>query len=70
MHENRIKHLEDVHKSLDKLIDTLERTGIYGDFQIEDLKKKKLQIKDELAKIKDKQQNVEKIYVGEKNLQK
>jgi hypothetical protein len=55
MYENRIKHLEEAHAALDKQIDTLERTGVYEDFKIEDLKKKRLQLKDDIAGLKRKQ---------------
>ncbi len=55
MYENRIKHLEELHRDLDKQIDTLEKTGLYEDLKLEELKKKRLQFKDEIAILKRKQ---------------
>lgn len=55
MYENRIKHLEHTHEVLDKKIDALERTGIFEDNNIHDLKKQRLQIRDQLADLRRKQ---------------
>ena len=55
MYENRIAHLEEAHRSLDKRIDTLEKTGIYEDLNLEELKKQRLRLKDEIAILKRKQ---------------
>ena len=55
MYENRIKHLEHVHEMLDKKIDTLERTGVFEDNNIHDLKKQRLQVRDQLAELRRKQ---------------
>ena len=44
MFENRIKHLDEAHKALDKRIHGLEATGLYSDDQLHDLKKQKLHI--------------------------
>lgn len=55
MYENRIKHLEQVHEMLDKKIDVMERTGIFEDNNIHDLKKQRLQIRDQLADLRRKQ---------------
>ena len=49
---NRIAHLEEAHRVIDKKIDVMEQTGVYGDDNIHDLKKKRLHLKDEIAKIK------------------
>jgi hypothetical protein len=49
---NHLKHLEEEHHRLNKRIDGLEKTGLFSDFQLEDLKKQKLHIKDEIAIIK------------------
>lgn len=51
--QNRIAHLEEAHQVLDKKIDTMERTGVYGDDNIHDLKKQRLHIKDEISKLKE-----------------
>jgi uncharacterized protein YdcH (DUF465 family) len=55
MYEGRIKHLEEAHRALDKQIDTLEKTGLYEDLKLEQLKKQRLLFKDEIAILKRKQ---------------
>lgn len=55
MYENRIKHLEHIHETLDKKIDALERTGVFEDNNLHDLKKQRLQIQDQLADLRKKQ---------------
>jgi uncharacterized protein YdcH (DUF465 family) len=49
MYENRIKHLEEAHRALDKQIDTLEKTGLFEDLKLEELKKQRLRLKDDIA---------------------
>ena len=61
MYELRIKHLEEAHRALDKKIDTLERTGLFEDLKLDTLKKQRLHLKDEIAILKQKQEN-EKIH--------
>jgi uncharacterized protein YdcH (DUF465 family) len=56
MYEQRIKHLEEAHRSLDKQIDTLEKTGIFEDLTLEEMKKQRLHLKDNIAILKHKQQ--------------
>lgn len=56
MYENRIKHLEEAHRALDKQIDTLEKNGLFEDLKLEELKKKRLHLKDEIAILKHKQE--------------
>lgn len=56
MYEQRIKHLEEAHRALDKQIDTLERTGLFEDLKLEQLKKERLLLKDKIAILKHKQQ--------------
>ena len=56
MYENRIKHLEEMHRVLDKKIDTLEKNGLYEDLHLEELKKQRLIYKDEIAILKHKQE--------------
>ncbi len=56
MYENRIKHLEEGHRALDKRIDTLEKNGLYEDLHLEELKKQRLHLKDEIAILKTKQE--------------
>ena len=52
MYEGRIKHLEEMHRVLDKRDDTLEKNGLYEDLKLEELKKQRLIYKDEIAKLK------------------
>ena len=56
MYEQRIKHLEEAHHALDKQVDTLERTGLFEDLKLEQLKKERLLLKDKIAILKHKQQ--------------
>lgn len=56
MYENRIKHLEEAHRALNKQIDTLEQNGLFEDLKLEDLKKQQLLLKDDIAILKRKQQ--------------
>jgi hypothetical protein len=49
---NHLKHLEEQHQMLDKKIDLMERTGVYGDDNIHDLKKQRLHLRDEIVKLK------------------
>jgi uncharacterized protein YdcH (DUF465 family) len=55
MYENRIKHLEEAHRALDKQIDNLEKNGLFEDLKLEDLKKQRLHLKDEIVILKHKQ---------------
>jgi uncharacterized protein YdcH (DUF465 family) len=55
MYENRIRHLEEMHAALDKRIAGLESTGRFTDTQIHDLKKQKLDLKDQIAELRRKQ---------------
>jgi uncharacterized protein YdcH (DUF465 family) len=52
MYESRIKHLEEMHRVLDKQIDGLEKTGNFSDDHLTNLKKQRLTFKDELAKLR------------------
>jgi len=61
MYELRIKHLEEAHRALDKQVDTLERNGLFEDLKLENLKKQRLHLKDEIAILKQKQEH-EKIH--------
>jgi len=56
MFENRIKHLEEAHRALDKVIEREEKTGVFEDNEITELKKKRLLLKDKIAILKHKQQ--------------
>jgi uncharacterized protein YdcH (DUF465 family) len=55
MYENRIKHLEESHRVLDQKIDTLEKNGLFEDIKMQELKKQRLLLRDELAILKRKQ---------------
>ena len=59
MYENRIKHLEEGHKVLDKKIHGLESTGVYEDEHLHSLKKQKLLLKDEIETLRTKQREQE-----------
>ena len=47
----RIKHLEEQHQILDKKIDGLEKSGAFQDELLNKLKKQRLHIKDDIAKL-------------------
>jgi uncharacterized protein YdcH (DUF465 family) len=57
MYELRIKHLEEAHRALDKQVDTLERSGLFEDLKLENLKKQRLHLKDEIVILKHKQEH-------------
>jgi uncharacterized protein len=50
--ENHLQHLIKEHARLDKQIDQLEVTGVFEDTRLEQLKKQRLHVKDEIAKLK------------------
>ena len=56
MYEMRIKHLEEAHRALDKQIDNLEKNGLFEDLKLEELKKQRLRLKDDIVILKHKQQ--------------
>ena len=49
--EHRLQHLEQDHAHLNKRIDGMESTGVFEDATLEVLKKQRLHLKDEIAKI-------------------
>jgi uncharacterized protein YdcH (DUF465 family) len=49
--ENRLRHLEEEHARINKRINGMESTGIFEDVTLEVLKKQRLHLKDEIAKI-------------------
>ena len=57
MYEQRIKHLEEAHRALDKQVDTLEKNGLFEDLKLEKLKKQRLLLKDEIVILKRKQED-------------
>jgi uncharacterized protein YdcH (DUF465 family) len=56
MYEHRIKHLEELHRVLDKRIDGIESTGVFEDVTLEVLKKQRLHLKDEIVAMKRRQE--------------
>ena len=52
---DRIKFLEDTHRYLNKEIDSIEKSRVFDDQELTEKKKKRLQIKDELAKLQRQQ---------------
>lgn len=56
MYEQRIKHLEEAHRALDKQVDALEKSGLFEDLKLEQLKKERLLLKDKLAILRHKQE--------------
>lgn len=55
MYKDQIRQLENQHQQLDNQIDTLEKTGIYEDTRIQELKKRRLLIRDQLSDLRKKQ---------------
>ena len=51
-YELRIKHLEEQHHRLDKIIDGLESTGVFDDIKLNDLKKRRLRLKTQIVILK------------------
>lgn len=54
--KHRIKHLEQQHNTLDRRVDSMEKTGLFEDMDLQYLKKKRLQVKQELERCR---QNLE-----------
>ena len=52
MYQSRIKTLEEAHQVLDKRIDGLEKTGVFDDSQMSELKRQRLTLRDELARLR------------------
>jgi uncharacterized protein YdcH (DUF465 family) len=50
--ESHLQRLEEDHARINKRIDGMESTGIFEDVTLEVLKKQRLHLKDEIAKIK------------------
>lgn len=55
MFERRIAHLTQAHRSLDSQITNMETSGKFNNPEITEMKKKRLQIKDQIAKLKREQ---------------
>lgn len=52
--ENHIKKLESDHKVLDLKISDMETSGHFDDYELRNLKKTKLKIKDKLERLRKK----------------
>lgn len=50
-YNNRIKHLEEMHKVLDNQITDMEEHNPFNRMQIEEMKKQKLKYKDEIVRL-------------------
>jgi uncharacterized protein YdcH (DUF465 family) len=50
--EQHLHRLEEDHAQINKRIDGMEKTGVFEDVTLEVLKKQRLHLKDEIAKIK------------------
>lgn len=57
MYENRLRHLEEAHAVLNKQIDGLEKTGRFDDAYLQDLKRQKLHLRDQIEELKRKHQD-------------
>jgi hypothetical protein len=55
MYQTQIKQLEQEHTDLDKKIDTAEKTGIYEDMRLQEMKKRRLLVRDQLRDLRRKQ---------------
>jgi hypothetical protein len=55
MHEDQIRYLEEKHQTLDRRIDGLEKTGAFDDLHLQDLKKQRLRLRDEITKLTNSQ---------------
>jgi hypothetical protein len=55
MYESRIRHLEITHETLNKKIDALEKTGVFTDPHLAEMKKQKLQVRDQLSDLRRRQ---------------
>lgn len=49
--EGRLAELRDAHNDLDAAIDALSQRGAYDDLQLQRMKRRKLQVRDEICKL-------------------
>ena len=52
MYRQRIEYLEESHRALDKHITELQNSGNFDDNKLSELKKKKLQLRDEISRLR------------------
>jgi hypothetical protein len=57
MYELRINHLEEAHRALTNQIDNLEKDGLPNDPKLENLKEQRLRLEEEIAILKQKQED-------------
>jgi hypothetical protein len=57
VYENRLRHLEEAHHALDKQIAGLESTGRFDDAHMQELKKQKPHLRDQIEDLKRKHEN-------------
>lgn len=55
MYKTRIAHLEEMHRSLDKRIDSMEKTGVFNDTTLQTMKKQRLSLKDQIKDLQRRQ---------------
>lgn len=55
MYKARIAHLEEMHRSLDKRIDSMEKTGVFNDATLQTMKKQRLSLKDQIKDLQRRQ---------------
>jgi len=56
-YEKRIAFLQETHSMLNRKIDAMEKSKVFEDDEITKMKKKRLQLKDELIKLQELQNN-------------
>ena len=59
MYQKHLEKLEKEHRELNKKIDVMEKTGIFDDVTLEEMKKHRLHLKDQIAKMHSKHPNEE-----------
>jgi len=57
---DRLTELQKRHAALDKRIDTMEKTGLYGDTVLGEMKKERLHLRDEIAILEQQQTHADK----------
>lgn len=67
MYENRIQHLQEMHATLDKQIDGLEKTGRFNDTHLSDLKKQRLALKDQISELQRRQWQYDHEYIEDRD---
>lgn len=55
--QNQLTELQKRHTALDKRINNMEKTGLYGDTVLGELKKERLHLRDEIAILEQQHHN-------------